>query len=62
MSIKIEIECDGYRCSRTKALDYYRDEEDVINVGWFVDDMHDAHYCPKCWPKVFEEMEDNNDG
>tara|TARA_R110002167_G_scaffold98718_13_gene259460 strand:+ start:9188 stop:9382 length:195 start_codon:yes stop_codon:yes gene_type:complete len=61
MSIKIEIECDAYGCSRSCDIeDNY--ESDVSRVGWHTDPLDGyQHYCPDCWQAVKKKIEDQED-
>jgi len=61
MTITTTIQCDAFSCSREHELN---DDSDgaIESSGWVTDPRYGhQHYCPKCWPKVKQELEEDDD-
>lgn len=51
MTIEINIKCDGRKCLNEREL-YEGTEIEIERAGWLIDEINEAHYCPKCKPIV----------
>ncbi|MDI5890641.1 hypothetical protein [Halomonas rhizosphaerae] len=60
MTIETIVRCDGRSCCNECEIEDAYDSS-VSAAGWHTD-PHDGfnHYCPRCWPVVKKELEEED--